>query len=207
MRNLRTILVAAVASLLSMALLAQAQSPGVNSTLQNVYNLVYEASTVKPSYSATVAGAAPAASATDVCTLTGSATRTIRVRRIIYTGNVTTAVAEPISIVKRSTASTGGAGSVLAKASYDSANPASTVALAEVWTTSPTVGTYVGTIADIVTPLAASPAITPAVTFMYGTLAQPLVLRGVAQSLSVNLSGVTHSGTFGCTFEWTEESP
>lgn len=39
----------------------------------------------------------------------------------------------------------------------------------------------------------------------FGKLGQPIVLRGVAQSVAINLSGITLTGTVSCTFEWTEE--
>jgi hypothetical protein len=44
------------------------------------------------------------------------------------------------------------------------------------------------------------------VTFVFGQLGQPVVLRGIAQSIAVNLLGLTVSGAqLNCTFEWTEE--
>ena len=204
--RIRSILLAAIAVIATTALVVQAQVPGVNSTLNSVFTLAYDNSTMKQTYSATVSGASPAASATDVCSLAGSATKTIKVRRVLFTSTPTTAVTEPISVLMRSTASTG-AGSAIATMSYDSANAANTSALVEVWTSNPTAGTLTGVLADVAIGFGiATTANTPfANTFVFGQLGQPIVLRGVAQQVAVNLSGITFTGTFGCTFEWTEE--
>lgn len=205
MKNLRTILFAAAASLLTAVLVAQGQVPGVNSSLNTVFTLAYDNSTMKPTYSASQAGITAVASQTDMCSMTGSATKTIKVRRIFFDNVPTTAVTEPIAIVKRSTATTG-AGTALAKVPYDSANAASTVALAEVWTAAPTVGTIVGVLADLPQHFAiATSADSGHAAYVFGQLGQPIVLRGVAQQVAINLNATTFTGTVSCTFEWTEE--
>ena len=71
--NLRTKLLCGFAALLTAALAAQAQVPGVNSTLQTVFTLAYDNSTMKQTFSSSKTFV-PAAAATDVCTLNGSAT-------------------------------------------------------------------------------------------------------------------------------------
>ena len=205
--NLRTKLLCGFAALATAALAAQAQVPGVNSTLQTVFTLAYDNSTMKPTYSASRTGITPVASQTDMCTLTGSATRRVKVRRVIFTNVSVATVTEPIAIVKRSSANTG-AGTTLAVVSYDSANATSTVSLSEVWTAAPTVGTLVGVLADINIsfPSGTLATISAPYTFEFGSLGQPIVLRGIAQSVSINLSGITLTGTVGCTFEWTEDN-
>jgi len=161
--------------------------------------------TMKPTYSATVAGVTAVSSQTDMCTLGGSASKTIKVRRIFFSNNPTAAYSEPVSIVKRSTANTG-AGTAIPTTTYDSINAATTAAIAEVWTAAPTVGTLAGLISDLVFnfPTGATGPSSPAL-MVYGQLGQPIVLRGIAQQVAVNLSGITFTGTIGCTFEWTEE--
>lgn len=206
--KLRTLLVASVASLLTAIVVAQGQVPGINSTLNSVFTLVYEASTSKPTYSATIAGVNPASSATDVCTLTGSATKTVRVRRIIFAGHNNSVVADPVAIIKRSTADTNGNGTHLVTTAYDSKFSATTVAQAEFFITNPTVGTQVGVLADIdiVFPITTSVVPTVGYTFEFGKLGAPVFLRGVAQQLAVNLNGRTVAGPISCTFEWTEDN-
>ena len=203
--NLRTKVICGLLAIVTGAIAAQAQ-PGINNNYPAMWNMVWEASTLKKTYSATTALAVPASSATDVCSLSGSATRVVRVRRIIFTSTPTTAVSEPIAILKRSTAYTAGAGAALTKVPYDSQYGASTVGMAEVWTGNPTVGTIVGALAEVSFHFGVSttaPSI-PAV-FTFGQLGSAAVLRGVAQNVAINLNGTTFTGTFSCTFEWTEE--
>lgn len=201
--KIRTTLLASVAAILTAAVVAQAQVPGVNSTLQSVFTLAYDNSTMKPSYSATIVNATPVASQTDACSLQGSATKVVKVRRVFFSNVPTTAVAEPIAIIRRTTANTG-AGSAIPLAAYDTANPA-VGALAEYWTAAPTLGTMSGVIADLVFGFAVGTGAVAPVKFEFGQLAQPLVLRGRAQSVAINLGATTFTGTIGCTFEWTEE--
>lgn len=202
--KLRTTLLAVVGATAIAALAAQAQVPGVNSTLNSVFTLAYDNSTMKPTYSATVSGIAAVAAQSDMCSLAGSASKTMKVRRIYFSNVPTTAYTEPVAIVKRSTASTG-AGTAIPTVTYDSINSATTAALAEVWTAAPTVGTLVGVLADLALPFGISTSANVPYLFEFGRLAQPIVLRGVAQQVAVNLSGITFTGTVGCTFEWTEE--
>lgn len=204
----KALLAATIASLLTAGAIALAQQPGIPSTFQVVWTMVWEASSTKPTYSASANGITPVASGTDICTLSGSATRTVRVRRIIFGATAATPSTEPIAIVKRSTANTG-SGTAIAKVARDSQSAASTVALAEVWTANPTPGgTLTGVIADVPMQLLGATTRNPATTFAFGDAGgSALVLRGIAQSVSLNASGITLTGTLGCTFEWTEETP
>lgn len=204
MKNFRTILLTAAASLLTAVLVAQGQVPGINSTINSVFTLAYDNATMKPTYSATVAGITAVASQTDQCSMTGSATKLVKVRRIIFANVPTTAVTEPITILKRSTASTG-AGTAIPSGTYDSINAATTVALVETWTAAPTVGTLVSIVADLPFAFAIANTANQQATFTFGALGQPIVLRGVAEQVAINLSTTTFTGTVGCTFEWTEE--
>lgn len=211
----RSLIAASVAALISAGLVAQAQVPGVNSTLQAVFNLVYDNSTMKPTYSATRL-VTPAASATDICVLGGSATKNIRLRRIIFSGHISggnTAVTEPVAILKRSTlGGAGGTGAAITIVPYDTTNsltPAvanSGTAFAEVYTANmTTLGTLVGALQDVYLPFAAATAVAIPYTFEFGELGSPVVLRGTAQNVAVNLNGITINGLISCTFEWTEE--
>lgn len=203
--RIRTTLLATGAAVLAALIAANAQVPGINSTLQSIFTLAYEVSTSKPTYSATSGAISPASSATDVCGINGSATKTIRVRRVIVTGNATTtAVTEPLVVMKRSTANVG-AGAGLTKVPYSSTSAAASAAV-DVWTTNPTVGTAVGMLADILVSLPVSTSPQQATVFEFGKFGSPVFLRGAAQGLFINLSGVTITGTLNCTFEWTEDN-
>ena len=212
--KLRTLLFGGLAAAVTVVLAANAQVPGVNSTLNSVFTLAYDNSTMKPTYSATRAGIVPDSAATDICTLSGSATKTVKVRRIAISGYTATAQTDPVAIIKRSTANTGGTGVALSAIAYDSTNSLTgsttntATAVAEAFTGNPTIGTQAGMIADVYigfgAPTNASEAPHEAV---FGTLGSPVVLRGIAQMLTVNLNGLTYAAPVGmsCVFEWTEE--
>lgn len=205
--KLRSILLAAAASLVTGVLVSQAQVPGINSTLNSVFTLAYDNSSMKPTYSASAPQFATAASATDICILNGSATKTVKVRRIMVGLWGSAVVTEPVSIVLRSAANTAGTGAVVAGVSYDSSNSAAT-AQAESWTANPTLGTLTGLIADLpdTIGLSSSAGAVPTESYTFGELGQPIVLRGTAQGVAVNLSGITIAGGQAtCFFEWTEE--
>lgn len=201
-------LLAAAAAVLTAALAAQAQVPGVNSTLNSVFTLAYDNSTMKPTYSATEAVFAPATLATDVCNLTGSATKNVRVRRILFNGLATAVISDPVAIIKRSTANSGGTPLVPTPASYDSASAAAT-AVFTAYTANPTLGTQAGILADPYVTfgnLTTSGPPSGSTLFEFGRLGSPIVLRGVAESVSVNLNVATFTtAQLSCTFEWTEE--
>lgn len=205
--RLRTKLLYGALCLLTGALAAQAQVPGVNSALQSVFTLAYDNSTMKPTYSATTPVFTLASAATDVCSLQGSATKRVKIRRIIVGGAATAVASDPAEIIKRSTAGTGGTQVLDTMVPYDASSAAAT-ALAEHFTANVTVGTVVGviqtqwlTFANLTTGVG-----TP-VVFTFGELGQPLVLRSAAQNVTVNLNGATFAGgVLTCTFEWTEDT-
>lgn len=208
MRKL-TISLLALAAILTFGLVAKAQLPGVNSTLQSIFTIVYDASTSKPTYSSTQT--VPGATSSGIfCALTGSATKTVRVRRVIIGGNATAVETIPVVINKYSTFPTAGAGQAMLKIAYDSTQSAATAATAEYWSTSPTAGTLVGTLADIFVgfPNTTTGTNTGTVTYSFGGLGSPVFLRGVAQTLTVGIAAGTNftSGSFNCTFEWTEDT-
>lgn len=201
-------LLCGVAVLGTFALVAQAQVPGGNSTLQSMFTLAYDNSTMMPSYTASAAFAPTATAATDICNLTGSATKTVKVRRILVNLTATTAVTVPIGIIKRSTANTGGTIAIMTTVPLDSGSPASG-ATPVGYTANPTVGTAVGLVADpffSVGNLTTGGAQGFPSEIQFGRLASPVVLRGVAQSVSVSLGAASLANVAAsCTFEWTEQ--
>ena len=189
-------------------LVSQAQVPGVNSTLNSVFTLAYDNSTMKPSYTSTSGGFVVAASATDVCSMGGSATKTVKVRRVMVGGQAAAAITEPVELVKRGAVPTGGTQALDPVISYDTNNVASTVNV-EHFTANITLGTTpsVGPIAALLVPFGNfTTGGAASVVFELGQRAQPVVLRGTTQWLAVNLLGSTPGGlTLYCTWEWTEE--
>lgn len=205
----KTLLISAISALIASVLVVGAQVPSINSTLNSVFTLTYDNSTMKPTYSATGTGPV-ATNSTDVCSLAGSASKTIKVRRIILSASATAVVTDPVAILKRSTANAASSGaSVMWQVPYDSSNSAGTSALAEFHSVAPqTLGTLVGMIADpyitfsnYTTGISNGPA-----RLYYGEFGSPIVLRGVTQLVAVNHNASAPAGAFlTCTFEWTEE--
>lgn len=159
-------------------------------------------------YAANAVGIAAAATATDIFTLTGSATRTVKVRKIIATGIQTTAGQVLVIALKRSTANAG-ATTAQTAVPLDSNDDAAASATARTYTANPTTGTLVGRVMAIrgLVPAAATAADQERFVFDFeGKIGKPLTLRGIAEVLAINLNGVTVTGgTFDFSVIWTEE--
>lgn len=160
----------------------------------------------RTTYSAAVASLVPATTPTDVFTITGSATKTVRILRIAISGTQTAAAQRDILFIKRSTANTAGTSAAATRVPHDSANAAATATVLS-YTANPTLGTTVGTVRSrkLLIPTAAT--VGEEMVIDFGTRnGQGLVLRGIAEVLAVNLNSVTSAGnSFDITVEWTEE--
>lgn len=163
-------------------------------------------------YSATGVGIVPAAAATDVACISGSATRIVRVQSI-RVGGTGTAITVPVLLMKHVTANTGGTaatGTALpvpyALDSTDAAPTATTTA----YTANPTITDAAPGIMDVqFLPLAATTTSTAGnLSFDHSNrnYMEALTLRGVAQQVCVNLNGTTPTASLGITFRWTEAS-
>jgi hypothetical protein len=161
----------------------------------------------KPTYSASVT-VAPAATATDVVTLAGSATTTIRITLVRISGISTTAITTPVLLIKRSAANTGGTSAALTRVPHDS-NSAAATAAGLSYTVNPTaLGAAVGTVRQdrLSFAVTGSTAQDPIVWDFGDRPAQAIVLRGTTQILAINLNGVTITGgSISVDIEWTEE--
>lgn len=189
------------------ALLVSASGTGdYNEIATSQYGAVLEQTYEKSAktYSATV-NVAAAAAATDIATITGSASVTVFVTKVIISGIQTTAGLNDILLVKRSTADTGGTstgGTALPHDSNDAAASATVLA----YTANPTTGTLVANLRRNYQPIGGvTSVVNPVVVYDFGDKGRPLTLRGIAQVLAVNLNGATLTGgTFDITFEWFE---
>ena len=163
-------------------------------------------------YSASATNFVPPASATDVFTITGSATKTIKINDFGFSSTTTagSGIALGISFIKRSTADSGGTSVTATNVPHDSANAAAT-AVVRHYTANPTLGTSVGSIRSrrIIVPAAGSNG--------SGTAGgseeefnvrpgQPIILRGVTEQFCINLNGTSITGPVSAAFvEWVEE--
>ena len=172
----------------------------------------------KPTYSAAFIGLVPPASATDTICIAGSATKTIRVRKIVLSGTAGTLVTLPVTLIRRASVATGGT------AASTTANPANTISKRDTTnataTAVPIAYTAVPTITDssptyldsasLTLPVTSAGVVTVPLTFDYTNsnvaLSQPPTLRGAAQQLCLNLNSVSvASGLLNGSITWTEE--
>lgn len=148
-----------------------------------------------------------AATPTDVCTLTGSASKTIYVKKISVSGLKTTAGLSQVTLYKRTVADTGGTAVALTEVAADSTNATAAAAAAH-YTANPTTGT--GTIIysnymSFQAPAGTTDIQPHLIEFGGIDLSQYLVLRGTAEQVAVNLDGATLTGgVFNCSWEWME---
>lgn len=145
----------------------------------------------------------PAASATDIWTMAGSSTKTVKVLQlsIAYTGNG--AGAGTFFLLRRSSSNTGGTSSSTTPGKMDVNDGASTCTI-KTYTANPSsLGTTAAQLACFtMTPVAQTSsgifAYTQANTdvqiFNYSIIGQPLILRGTSDILTLNCNGTSPTG-------------
>jgi hypothetical protein len=178
-------------------------TPLLSDQAQIVRPLPYEPQT----YSASASAFVPPASATDVFTIIGSATKTIRIHKIRVTGSTTAGggIKTTFQLIKRSTLNTAGTRIVSTNTPHDSTNAAATANCGH-YTVNPTVlGTSVGTVRSAHVAVTNTGLTGGDIEWNFEALGQPVVLRGVSEVLAINLNGVTIAGPiFSISVEWSE---
>lgn len=166
-------------------------------------------------YSARFTTYAGYATPTDMFTLTGSATKTILITSAVMNIQATTGAPAVVSLIKRSTANTGGTSTPATAIPYDSQNAAAT-ATTNLYTVAPTLGNTVGTLIDIygnmTVAVTASPgafsliAATRMPTSSVVDIRQAITLRGINEVLAMNWGGAALPTGFVASgyFEWVE---
>lgn len=207
-------LLLATALLLAATLGANAQCVavgGVNSVPQTGVNCQSEPNI--GTYGATGVGIVPAASATDVACITGSASKIVRVQYIRVSGSSGTLVNVPVTITKHVSANTGGtpAATTALPVPYtlDTLNPAVSATTIS-WTANPTIVDAAPGIIDndiLAFVTTGTTSTNAAVIFDYTArnFNEAPTLRGITQQLCVNLNAITvTTGLLNVTFRWTE---
>lgn len=184
---------------------------GVNTVPQTGVVCLSEPTTA--TYGATSVGLVPAAAATDIACITGSATRIGRIQSVRVSGSGT-AISVPVTLLKRASANTGGTaatGTALpVPYAFDSTNPAATLTTTA-WTANPTiVDSTPGILSNANLGLVATTvgaAVQPYILFDFTErmYSQAITLRGIAQQLCVNLNATTPTALLNVTFRWTEQ--
>lgn len=160
----------------------------------------------KTTYRSSAISIALAATTTDFFTITGSASKTIRV---LYTDCAFTGggLNYNFQLVKRSTANTGGTPTVSTVVPNDSTNAAGTATVLA-YTANPTLGTLVGAVGSgkAVSPTATTAQSSLTNPFSFGNRpGQSVVLRGTGEVLAWNGNAVTGATNASCWAEWSEE--
>jgi hypothetical protein len=166
----------------------------------------------KETYSASIVGLVPPTTPTDIFTITGSASKTIRITYIGIEATQNTVGYVNILLIKRSVANSGGTSTSPLPSPYDSNNAAAT-AIINAYTVNPTsLGATVGSPIRaakvfISTTTGGNTAIEDILSWDFGNRpSQSVVLRGTSQVLAINLNSTTIAGNnFNISIEWTEE--
>jgi hypothetical protein len=163
---------------------------------------------LKQTYAAAVSGFVPPAAATDIFTITGSATKTIRITllRVSCTTSAGSGISINAALIKRSTADSAGTSTTMTNVPHDSTNSAAT-AVVKAYTANPTLGTTVGNVRTSRFQINSAGTTSNELAYELGTRpAQTLVLRGTSEQLCVNFGGATITSPIcSIAIEWTEE--
>jgi len=147
------------------------------------------------------------ASATDVFTISGSATKTIRIYRVLFYLTATTGSNATIIGLRRSSLNTAGTSTLLTNVTHDTNNPVAT-AVVRSYTANPTLGTLVGNMFTFGVYVSGGGTI-GSLPFNYtieSPITEPIILRGTSQLFAVNMNGVTFAGNSArATVIWSEE--
>lgn len=164
-----------------------------------------------PNYTAYSATAALSSALlpTDIFNMSGSATKTVFITKVRLSGTTTagSGISTNTTLVKRSTANSGGGINAITIGSYSSAYAASGASARYYTTTNPTLGTAIAAIrADRYSFVTAGTAIPNLIwEFDFNNPTKALILIGTTENVSINLGGTTITGSqISVTVEWFE---
>jgi hypothetical protein len=177
----------------------------------------------KNTYSSAFFGLVPPASATDELCIAGSATKVIRIDRIVIGGTATTLVSLPVTVVRRAALDTGGTAALTTAnpgittqiASRDTGQSPNTAPVATLvsYTAVPTINDTAPVYLDsaLMTLNTTAAASNPQMTIFDWSRdiennVQVPTLRGAAQQICVNFNAVSiTAGALNGSITWTEE--
>lgn len=169
--------------------------------------IIQQNDSTKASYSASIANVTVAALPTDVFTITGSGTKTIRLTHVRISGTETTGAVRNFELVKRSTANSAGTSTTITAVPHDS-NSAAATSTVRSYTANPTLGTLVGVMrADAwAIPATNLSGQNSVLTWDFGINSQEVILRGTSEVAAINFEGTTMAGnSMSFTLMWDEE--
>lgn len=158
------------------------------------------------SYSAAIVALANTGAGNLYC-ITGSATKTVKIKGIRVSAVATAAIVGDVSIVLRSAANTGGTSTAPTVVKMDQTNAAPTATVAA-YTVAPTPGAAIGTIRSrkMAVSTAGNAATSSEGLFQFSVYwDQPLTLRGTSELACVVVSAFGAGASFDVDHEHTEE--
>ena len=170
---------------------------------------IRSALTPEMTYSASVTGLIPAASATDIFEIVGGERKTVYVHRVQISGIATGAGAFDFVLLRRDGASSGGTSTAPTTVRHSlNADPAS--ASLKAYTANPTVGRLYGNLQVIKGTVTTSAGVIPGISYEFDLtkhgLLQPVELKGRNATLALNLNATTITGgSLDIDITWTEK--
>lgn len=166
---------------------------GLGASIDAEGNQAVNCEGIKATYRWAVLDITPVATPQDVLIIQGSATKTVRIKKIGINGLATTAGQMPVQIIRRSAAGTAGSAtlSAITPAKHDKNDPAATAVVSYVQTANYTTpGTSAGLLAvDRLFLNVATAAPQGVVQDLAKQQDKPWILRGVTDFIVVNLNG------------------
>lgn len=159
-------------------------------------------------YAATVVGLAAATSPTDIVLIKGSATKIVKIGRILISGYQTNASLQDVLIIKRSADNTGGTRAAMTAVSFDSSDGAATAQLFSYTANPSALGTSLGTVRAIegTFPNKSGSTGNPVLLEISNPPQKPITLNNANEYLSINLNALSMPGSYlTITVEWTEQ--
>lgn len=157
-------------------------------------------------YGAGSVGLATATAATDVFTITGSATKTVKITYIEISGTSTLGASVDIELIKRSSADSGGTSTSVVVVPVDSNSAAGTATVLR-YTANPTLGTNLRSVRAARYAFPTAGSANQSLIWNFGGLpSEPPTLRGTSQQFAINFNATTVGGaSISIAVEWTEE--
>lgn len=216
MKSLRLLALAVALAVMPAGALAQTSPPSNTNCTLAACNLGWAQNGIQSfvhTYKVSLSNQAVAATPTDILTITGSSTKTLRITKIVLAGGSTAAGSIQTAVIRRGALDTGGTATNPAIAARDTHNATLLGGIVTLYSANPTLGSTAGAGAGTLdtcrlflnTATGASPDVC---AFTYGINNDQLtVIRGATDQIAVNLQGSTLPAgtTIDIDVEYTEE--
>lgn len=159
-------------------------------------------------YAATIVGLVAATNPTDIVLIKGSASKVVKIGRILISGYQTNASLQDVLIIKRSADNTGGTRAAMTAVSFDSTDGAATAQVFSYTANPSALGTSLGTVRAIegTFPNKSGSTGNPVLLEISNPPQKPITLENANEYLAINLNALSMPGSYlTITVEWTEQ--